>query len=955
MPTYNYVKHPGIVKIRDGVDFDASDNRYKNWDYLDNLKTGGKAYCRHPDYQHPYIATLSGTYNRPAPLDMTNFGFNIPASQKISAVVVRFKHQAFGEDPRYLPNISAPVVTLLGTNVASQSGIAVTGDERENTLTFKGLTPAQINSTAFGLRIAYPTNTASATGRITLSEVEIEVITNEEISISLWSSVFKNPAIVGETFALAFTVKKNNTGEYTSVTNITLPDSVSFVRQTSNESITRSGNNIYWNPSFTNADNVKKTLTIEVKAIKVSSQKTVVLKETKQGLTFNNTILTKEASVTLSTDFYKKKFPFVEETSDTFHVTVQSDDLNTVERLVSITLPTNRVSWINQEELRALAYVTQVTTNTTTERTILYIDYVDTKGSKITFPINVKFNLAGDYNATFEVYNKNKSSLISNVINVPFLVNPKSLGILGYSYFEIPHSYTLSMADGIEYTAGCNSKYTLSNNNYAVMDYGDVLRMGVFNSSRSYLNDEQAFLENTVWSSNSAKDVDTEQKVNFVYNENNPLIFVYAHMHVNDPVGQYVIFSFSDVILIERELYNEISGYGGIIPWQPPSFAKDEEYAIANIPKDEQTVPVTVFDWNTGGLFNQDVALHGLQVQFDYSVDSEVIVTAYLRLTNSLFGSRNIILQKGTGTATLGTVYDLFDLKISDFYKRLDDIEISLVFENNVNTTSKINVKNVRIITRTIKRVKCGYGFSVDGERSEDYGIFVQNYEIHAGTENDEATYKVTGTDNKVINRLNVDSKELVVEIKVTNCIRERNIYQIDKIVDLFTNRRELNSNKPILKKIVFDDIPDREYRFVRVKEFDDEWENGTYNAKIKLEIPDGTSYQIQPTQTGKNGYASATITIKPTILLRNTTKNKLILNETMLNQTMIINTTLLQVNDMVTIDNENREAYITRNGGKLNLTEFIDFNSTWFRIKGNYNFECSTGTILSVQYNERR
>ena len=99
MPTYT--KRPGKIVRTPGYTCGSTDYRYKCWDDLDQLKTGGTAASRRADYQYPYIAGKNGTYKQAAPLDLTEFGFEFAADEVIDQIDVTYSVQTFINEGYY--------------------------------------------------------------------------------------------------------------------------------------------------------------------------------------------------------------------------------------------------------------------------------------------------------------------------------------------------------------------------------------------------------------------------------------------------------------------------------------------------------------------------------------------------------------------------------------------------------------------------------------------------------------------------------------------------------------------------------------------------------------------------------------------------------------------------------------------------------------------------------------
>ena len=544
------------------------------------------------------------------------------------------------------------------------------------------------------------------------------------------------------------------------------------------------------------------------------------------------------------------------------------------------------------------------------------------------------------------------SKHISNYLSIPFLVRDKELGQLAFTRILIPEDIRMNMGHGIWYMLGSMIKYIQSKTNYNITDYGGNLRIGVFNSELEYVWDEDDFIKHTIWSRDIATATSKEATVAFKNNEDNPLYFVYSHQYVGDPLNPYVVMNFSEPFLAEYSLYKSLTERGFRIE-PAKALLGDTTYAEGTFKETiHKAIPIDVYEWDDGGIFDEEINPLGITILFDYIVTDTVWINVELYLDRNHVGSRDIIINKGKGTGVAGNSYDLFGLKPVDFVNKLGQMEIRFTVINQLSNKAKVQLNNVIANIKYVHRVTCGYGLTIDGESTKDYGIIVKEIEHNFATNNEKSEYHVTGTDDTIINRLNVTSKEIVVTIFIPDCSLKENIYLIDRVVEMFTNNRELNSNKPIPKMLVFEHMPDRQFPVVRTKEFDDEIIGNSYQAKITLEVPEGTSYDIQKTVTGARGSSPSTIAIKPEVYYRADTAGRISIHESVLSQELLIEDSNIKQGSNVTIDADNRT--VTLEDG-TDITSNIDFNSNWFRLKGEYNFTSDTGTILSVEYYIRR
>ena len=939
-------------------------SNYKSWDDLNNLKTsGGKAQCRNPNNTDtPNIAGRNGTYKRPAPLEFTGFSFNTDNMYNVDKVIVHYTHGKFVNNG-YYPEIGGASFTLLGSNTNSQTGTAVPAVDNNNngthyTLTFTGITVSQLNN--LSLRIAYPANTSTTPGRIFIQDVYLEVIYNENVSIVLSGSFNKSPVNLNTESTVTITAKKTGNYSYNSNIDITLPSGLTYVSNLSEETLTTGedvAHNVvlHWSTSFNELNNTSKTIQFKVRATTVGT-KTINVKETLLGSSYSFSQVVNQIKHIIWSNIDKRSLALTEDREHTFHVDIKGD--SSVSETNTITIDVTGVNRLDYAELMTNQYVDILQY----ENKVFTITYTQPPGKVIRFTFKrAVWTVADTYTLRVQIGN-------DDPVEFHYIVNPRVLGDLSFCYYKLPDYYTEDMAGGISYTIGTLGKLLFNSDDYNITDGGDNFRIGVYNGSLDdmYSNnahttlDEDSFLAQTAWCDPIATVEGVEQSVSFTYNEANPIIFVYSYTYVNDPISQVVRYNFTEPYLVETSIFDTIdaNGYRAIVPHPAHALLGDTKWAVCTIPSYNQAVPVALTSWLDGGLFTENIAIHGLQLQFDYVCDNDCMVEVEL-IHGDKTGVRTLLLHKGSGTATIGNAYDLFDLEIADLIQNTRDFEIRIVEVNNFNEPVTPQINNARLKVYYVPIAKCQYGFSIDGNRSEWYGIYLlPDFEPHMATKNDKSEYHVDGTDETVVNRLNIDPKTLEFTIKVPNCTISESIAQIDKIVDLFTNEREIYSNKPIPKHIVFDIMPDRQFEFVRVDDFDDKFEGASYKAKIKLYVPMGTSYNVESSITGGEGYYGSNTTVKPIVTARCDNAGHVTVTESYLNQYMHVENSQIAPGDLITFDCINRKVYIGTNQDvtdTVDITSNLDFNSSWFKIKGRYSFTGIDSTVLTVEYYPRR
>lgn len=972
------IKYPQNIRITSGYTCGAEDNQYKCWDNLDNLKTGGTAYCRHPNYSSPLIAGKNGTYKQPAPLDITDFGFNFGDDIVIEKGIFHFEQQKFINNG-YYPEIGGAKITPLNLDKASSTGPDVTETLGIANGISKGLTTEKVNSNKFGFRFAYPANSSTTPGRIILQNVFYKIFYNDMgIRLTLDGRFTKSTLVRGETTNAVFTVKKVSSAEYNSITYIdlpvgvavngSLPSGVTKTNQTVNgQTIQR----LKWVHYLSGSANVSNTITVSVVAntpnVNITDGNKCTITDQNTEISYNCFLNVKDVTVTLETDLYKDKKPLRTDHDNNFNLVYKSNDPLKLGKIVKLkfeglTEPLNIEDYIYDElEDEGVEGVISIQYDDFGDGAYsIYIDeyFFDEQDVTITIPLYLNTNIGGEYSVQiWTVYDDNET-LVGSSITKNFIVLSKEMGKLAFSRVRVISEWKEQMGDGLNYTLGTNVKLTLDTNEHLVTDMGDNYRVGIYNSGIEYINDENSFLEHVVWCKNIATSTEKEVTVQFDYNAENHLYLVYSHGYTGDPVSNHATLNFSEPLLVETTEFNNIKNMGHSL-WKISYMLLESEtvYAtstfFAGIP---YLNPVVLYDFDDGGLLDTNISILGLELMFNYIVTDTVMMSCEIILENNVKGVREILLRSGEGVAHIGNAYDLFGLKVADFIdrenERIKPFELRFTVKNPYDTRSTVQINNCILALEYVTRTKCGYGFSIDGERGEDYGILLQKVSHNRGTKNVTSLYQVEGTDNTIVNRMNIDSKEITLSIKIHNCRMGDGKYQVDKVVELFTNNRELHSNKPVLKKLVLDHLDDRYYEFARVESFDDDYKGGSYYADITLLVPDGTTYDVQETLSGPNGYNPSTISCSPTITYISRNAGECIIHEKRLDQNMIIESNSISNGSVLTIYNDEHKVFVN---DSIDITGDVDFASNWFKVRGEYEFESDTGDIVEVAYRIRR
>ena len=132
--------------------------------------------------------------------------------------------------------------------------------------------------------------------------------------------------------------------------------------------------------------------------------------------------------------------------------------------------------------------------------------------------------------------------------------------------------------------------------------------------------------------------------------------------------------------------------------------------------------------------------------------------------------------------------------------------------------------------------------------------------------------------------------------------------------------------------------------------------EIGAYNVKAKLTIPSGTAYSKQSTTTNITGFVQGIAAINPTITFKPTGET-IQVKELVSGQEFHMGYSGDWQSKVVELDCEDRKAYLKDNEDDtepVDISKYVDFNSDWFSLHGEYSFSGTGCVIRTVEYTER-
>ncbi|MGI6565608.1 hypothetical protein [Methanosphaera sp.] len=912
------------------------------------------------------IGRAKDTYNNPACLYFA-FQSNYPDGTKVTKIKLHYTQKvtslASSQADNTFPKFNGPKITIYNQNTnagsytpPSKTGNAPTKNFVENTVEFTDIPLDEINIYDFGVLFDYPKNTSNNKGLIELKNVYMEFFI-ESAEILLTAQADNNKTAKGTYFNVTVNLQQNDSAHYTPDILIIPSEGIKYIEPVLKNGIVTKDDNLYhWHPVW---DKTKKAETkLKFQAITTGTQQ-ITFQDVSTDKKVTIPISVADQEITVITE------PTTKISVDGNHVLNQGETISyTINASTSdktITSLPLEIHWppsaeiLNLDDLQKIC--PDITVTETNANLVLTGTFLLNEQGKISIPVQVRFNEVGTFAQI--VYYDGKI-----IDTTTFIVKPSTYTHLAFTRVKLNDETIDAMGSNIIYKVISQLKFSSTNPSlkYKVTDYLKNLRFGVFNDSEDYLDDEYEFINHTNFTTTHAGTNYQIFKQTFKYNPKYPVYLVWSHEFTESENYDIFNIDFLEPILLEDSNphdFEEVALY----PHKPMDLIQSENWASVNLPSHKQTSSAWINTWDSGGLFDlKDIIVQGLQVEWQYNVSEDV----ELQLTIFTFekvgaetethkGYRNITLKKGSGTKAIGDAWDTFGLKPHNL-RNLNSMALSVRLVNRDDNTIACDLNDFKIKVHILNKVSQEYGFEIEGERAEEYGIFLKDMTWDFGTKNDVKYYQTSGTDENTAYRSNIDKKDLEIEFTVGDCDFEESTVLLEKIAKLFTNDRT-TYNKPIPKYILFDHMPNYKFWFVREEALDTKQEYGVYNVTAKLVIPSGTAENISNTVTGSSGSNMSVARVFPLIVARVNKKGAPVtITEQNTKQALTINYDAIEVDDVIFIHSyERRIAHRKHDTNNYkNITENVDVNSTWFSIMGEYNFIGTNCDITEVVFKER-
>ena len=934
------------------------------------------------------IQAKNSSPNTPSTLYLSKFGFNLPTGALVKKITVeyRFSKLSYGG---HVCNIPAPTITLRGLDGFSGKGQAPTTTLTTYTKTFTTTKPtaSQINSNDFGVRVTFPANTNKYQGYMRISYIRIKV---EYVDSSYTVGLSKvSGGYNGNEYTVQASISNKNLTNHNPTVTIVAPAGFSFTNASGTGTATKVDNRtVTWDPKLSSkVGTANIDLTFQVNVVYPSGSSsytgTFSIGEGYSQASSTYTAVITEAP-TETTPVEEELNPQIdispEIVTEVLHVST-GEEFTVDFELKETTWDSNYVYYIISTEEQFEWYDEEVTQQWQHFR---YMPIIDDDHK--TFSLKCRFSEVGINKVQFIKQGPNPSEEITVWREFYVDVKDKDLDEIPFcSVLGLTNEELSRMGDGIAYIA--QSYLNIITTDPVVTDWGHNFKVGVFNNAISsnvtvtettgldgetidVITDTTDYNNLTLreiidnaeyWSLPLIESNTYESSVcEFVYNEDYPFYIIIAGDY---PSGNSINIKYTDPCIIEHAVYNGREDTGTYpVPFQ--SLVENEDSAELTLEAQSQSTPVIFYDFDLAEEYgtSNDLAIKGIAVTGNIEQSDQLILYASLCNPNGLTGERSILINNSdlvdtdnTNNLTIGGLGDLWGFTTSEI-QEFKDWEIKYWINNLLNDyEANINYNNLQLALWVEQVEHQDIQIKVEDEDLAYYGAFIQEVNVPEGLETDTDYLTIDGTDTNDAYRQNIREKTIEIEVEIGDCNLTDSTNSLRQFTKLLVNERD-KYNRPIPKRIWFSHYPDVYFEYILEDTIDAEAETTYYKVKAKLTIPSGTAFKLDDTVTNTIGYVQGYAAVSPIIQI--TPNNDLItLNETITNQSFNINYTGDYTGKIIEIDCNQRKAYLKldeEDTQPIDISAYVDINSDWFHIQGEYQFQSTGATIRTITYTER-
>ena len=483
-------------------------------------------------------------------------------------------------------------------------------------------------------------------------------------------------------------------------------------------------------------------------------------------------------------------------------------------------------------------------------------------------------------------------------------------------------------------------------------------------SDYEHLTDEEIFNGAAYWG-NPPKEVNTYESVEceFTHNKDYPFyIIVTGDYPEGDQSNNDIIFT--EPCIVESSVYTERLE-NGIYPIAIDDLIlNDGSTAEVTLSANNQSDTIVFYDYPLDDNYgtNTSMAVRGIELVGNVEQGDEIVLYSQLKSPDGESRQRSIILNNADTTLnkhnsfSIGGNGDLWGFSTLDMVN-MEDWETELTISNTLsNSESSLTFGDVYLIFHVEQVDQQEAKVYIEGEDIAYYGAFVTDAKVPEGLETDTKFLDIDGTDTNDCYRQNIREKTIKLEFEIgDNCSLTEATESLRQLTKLLVNERD-EYNRPIPKRLQLSHYPEVYWEYVMEKPLDADLELSSYNCKAELTIPAGTSYDLENTTTASTGYVNGIASVNPNIIVKPISEI-ITIREAVSEQEFNMGYAGGWEDKILEVDCENRIVWLKESEDDTeaeNLNKYVDFNSDWFSIIGEYAFEGTGCIIRTVDYQER-
>lgn len=968
----------------------TSGGEYQPFNDINNLKVQNSYYA-----QTELLRTKNGTPNRPSLLLLEDFRFNLPEGARVRNIAIIYQQMKIGLDRDKSPQIGKPTINLQnakGVKTSSQTGQAPTVDNKTETLNFSCNINAEIvNNPKFAVQFRYPANSNMNEGYFRIYNILVEVsyvVPKFSLSLDKAKGVYN-----GDEFEIVAKLSNLEPTSFVPMVTINVPIGFTLERFESNGAFEqRSARVLLWYPKIFGVSS--DTLTLHF-----STNVTYPGSSTSYIGTFDISEAINSNYKTLNVTVLKPN-PVIEEIIADDEPLVPDDEMQpdednpifefesgeyfnfmfslTPEEISETGIPSSTgKKWVMSVYTNPNFEISDFTNERERAHAILHEDKLDDYGN---FNERYYQNLVCDNTAILWAGTVGRSRILRQI---NYAIYPKNKNPPSISILEVKGEELDRLGDGYNYTVQSFLK-KIKTEEYP-HDWKYNFRLGVFNNGikenieivpytdsngqkqelivdhNDYDNlDIKTMIKNSNWSKMAKGDNYESVTVEFTYHKEYPLYILVTgdYQEANSDGKIY----FTEPCIVESRRYVGRQS-NGIYPIPIEATRGNTTSAEETIPALRTAAELIFYNLplpeNYGT--NDEFAVQGIELTGTIEKADEMIITAKLTSPSGESHIRSVTVNdyelhsNNDNQFSMGGFGDLWGFNTLDLIE-LEDWDVEVTVANTINPTAgTINFNNVELTFYVVDVEQTQVKTYINGEDLSYYGLFLRDLKIPEGLNTDLNWIDVNGTDTNIPSKQAIREKTMTLEFDIgESCQLLENTQALRRLTSLLITKRD-EYNKPIPNIIRFSHYPDLYWEYILEDTLDNNLKITSYEVKAKLTIPSGTAFSYQEKVSNTYGFVDGLTHINPVITLK-PLSNALIITEMVSGQTFNMACPDYE-NKIIQLNCKNRKAILktdhdTSTG--TDISRYVDLNSDWFRLLGEYAFDTANCIITNIKFRER-